>query len=295
MKLTKKCPYCGTVMPMGARQCMYCGQMQPDNDATQYQSGNNESTQYQSGTNDATQYQGGANDSTQYQGGVSDSTKYQGGVNDSTQYQGGAYPPPVPPARNGSNNNLLYILLAALLLVGLGVGAYFLFNDKGDSTTSTTTHDVITGTDTRDDDEGKDDVREIRDEEIEPIKDVTPVEEPVKEVSEPVTPPAPPVETTKYYNYSGNITYKSNVYYFKMNLTVKGNNVNGDYIVTNGENVWVTLSGTMDKSGKAIIREYKGGSPTTYYFDGYLNSSSFSGKYKTTSRPLVMDFYASAY
>ena len=51
--------------------------------------------------------------------------------------------------------------------------------------------------------------------------------------------------------------------------------------------------GTVDSSGKATIKEYKGGSPTGYYFEGYLNSSSFSGKYKTTSRPLVMNFYAS--
>lgn len=265
MKLTKKCPYCGTEMPMAARQCMYCGQMQPDNE------------------------------STQYQGGDSDATQYQGGVNDATQYQGRTYPPPMPPVKNGSNKTLLIALLAALLLVGIGVGAYFLFKDKGDSEGSEVTHEVITGTDTKSDAGENHKGREIIDEEIEPRKDIPPVEEPAKEITEPVTPPAPSAETTKYYNYTGSITYKSNIYYFQMNLTVKGNNVNGDYIVTNGDNVWVTLSGTVDNSGKAIIREYKGGSPTGYYFDGYLNSSSFSGKYKTTSRPLVMDFYASSY
>lgn len=315
MKLTKKCPYCGTVMPKDAQQCMFCGQMQPDNDATQFQGGDNDTTQFQGGDNDATQFQGGNGDATQFQGSDTDATQYQGGNGEATQYQdvneetqrtynnqntpsqGGAYPPSyppqMPPKKNGSNKKMLFILLAALLLIGGGVGALFLLKDKGDSTESKTTHEVITGNDTyndetsdfKDDDGGKIAESE-KDIEPEPKKDGT------KE-AEPVTPPAPPAETTNYYNFSGNITYKSDVYNFNMNLSVTGNRVNGDYIVTNGENVWVTLSGTMDSSGKATIKEYKGGSPTGYYFEGYLNSSSFSGKYKTTSRPLVMNFYAS--
>ena len=102
--------------------------------------------------------------------------------------------------------------------------------------------------------------------------------------------------TESYYTFngSGNITYKNNIYYFQMSLGVSGNNVNGSYIVTNGDNVWVDLSGTVDDNGKAVVYEYKNGRSTSYYFDGYLNSSSFSGKYKTTSRNLVMDFYASS-
>ena len=102
--------------------------------------------------------------------------------------------------------------------------------------------------------------------------------------------------TESYYNFSGSgrITYKSNVYYFDMNLNVNGNRVDGRYIVTNGNNVWVDLSGTVNDNGKAVVYEYENGSSTGYYFDGYLNSSSFSGKYKTTQRNIIMDFYASS-
>lgn len=287
MKLTKKCPYCGKELPMPTRQCVYCGQMQPDSDATQLQSGYNDATQFQE---------------------------------PSTMYG----PPPISTI-SGKKSKMKYllILLAALLLIGGGVAAYFLFFDK-DGSSRSRSHEVISSDDEDDDEsddrdakKGKkkakkkkkvkedwDDLdaqkdppaqRVEQDEKVEDVKAAEPVKaaEQVKAV-EPVKDPAPPVET-KYYNYTGNITYKSNVYSFRMNLTVDGNRVNGGYVVTNGENVWVTLSGTVDSNGKAIIREYKGGSPTTYYFDGYLNGSSFSGKYKTTSRPLVMNFYASSY
>ena len=247
--------------------------------------------------NDVTQFQGSDNDATQYQDDNEETQRTYNNQNTSSQF--GAYPPSYPPqmpsGKNGSNKKLLFILLAALLLIGGGVGAFFLLKDKGDSTESKTTHEVITGNDTNNDETNdfKDDFGE-KDAESEKYIEPEPKKEGTKE-AEPVTPPATPAETTNYYNFSGNITYKSNIYYFNMNLSVTGNRVNGDYIVTNGENVWVTLSGTVDSSGKATIKEYKGGSPTGYYFEGYLNSSSFSGKYITTSRtrPLVMDFYAS--
>ena len=280
MKLTKKCPYCGAEMPYIVRQCMNCGQIQPE-DVTPLQGGDNETTRYEE---------------------------------PSTMYG----PPPISTV-SGKKSKMKYllILLAALLLIGGGVAAYFLFFDK-DGSSRSRSHEVISSNDEDDDESDDRDAKKDKkkakkkkkvkedwddldaqedsptqrveqDEKVEEVK----AAEQVKAV-EPVKDPAPPVET-KYYNYTGNITYKSNVYSFRMNLTVDGNRVNGGYVVTNGENVWVTLSGTVDSNGKAIIREYKGGSPTSYYFDGYLNGSSFSGKYKTTSRPLVMNFYASSY
>lgn len=104
-----------------------------------------------------------------------------------------------------------------------------------------------------------------------------------------------PVEITNYYNYQGTITYKSDAYYFQMNLEITGTRVKGDYIVTNGDNVRVSLSGTVDNNGNALIKEYKNGRYTGYYFQGYLSVSSFSGKYNASSRRLSMDFYASSY
>ena len=265
--LIKYCPQCGSQMPYGSRQCMNCGQMQPDNDATRIQ----EPQMYGPPPN------------------------YRP---EPTMYG----PPPI--GRSNSKMKYLLILLAALLLIGGGVAAYFLFFDKDSSSKSRNNHEVV---DDDEDDEFEDDDEDMdednpkqkkhQDEKDTKTYDVSDeeVQTPAPPAPTPAPAPAPPAQTTAYYNYTGNITYKSNVYNFQMNLTVKGNRVSGDYIVTNGENIRVTLSGTVDSNGKAVIREYKGGSPTSYYFEGYLNSNSFSGKYKTTSRPLVMNFYASGY
>ncbi len=98
---------------------------------------------------------------------------------------------------------------------------------------------------------------------------------------------------TKVYDMEGEINHKSKEYSFKMHLQVNGKTIKGKYFVTNGERVWVTLSGTINSDGTAVIREYKDNRPTGYYFEGRLNSGFFSGKYKSTSRNLVMTFSAS--
>ena len=90
----------------------------------------------------------------------------------------------------------------------------------------------------------------------------------------------------------GSITYKKKVYNFNMQLSVNGSNVIGRYIVTNGANEWVDLSGTVDNTGRALVYEYNNGTPTNYYFEGDLRSSFFVGEYKSTSSKLVMDFHA---
>lgn len=98
---------------------------------------------------------------------------------------------------------------------------------------------------------------------------------------------------TKEYDMTGKINYKNNEYRFKMHLNVNGKTVKGRYLVTNGERVWVTLSGTINSDGMVILRESKGNRQTGYYFEGHLNGGYFTGKYKATTRPLVMSFSAS--
>lgn len=97
----------------------------------------------------------------------------------------------------------------------------------------------------------------------------------------------------KEYDMTGRINYKNNEYRFKMHLNVNGRSVKGKYYVTNGERVWVTLSGTINSDGIAVLREYKNNQQTGYYFEGHLNGGYFVGKYKASSRPLVMSFSAS--
>lgn len=270
MNLTKKCPYCGTVMPTGARQCMFCGQMQPDNDATQLQSGDNDATQYQN-----------MNENTQRVPNSQNGYPQSGGY---PPY----YPPQTPPEKNGSNKNILFILLAALLLAGIGVGAYFLLKDKGDTTK--TEHKVITGNDSSKNEKGgTKDIDDGKTDDIKPVKEEPPVEEPIKEEVKPVTPPVTSAETTKNYSYNGSITYKKDIWYFQMNLDVKGSNVTGSLFISNGARVWVPLKGTVDSSGKAIIRENNG---SGYYFDGYLSSTSYSGEYKNDHKKTIMTFSA---
>ena len=96
------------------------------------------------------------------------------------------------------------------------------------------------------------------------------------------------------YRLQGAITHKQN-YYFNMELNVKNNQVTGRYIVQNGENVYVTLSGTIDPNGNMTLTEYKGGAATGYYFTGRFNQANYSGKYRCTYRKLTMNFNASVY
>ena len=98
---------------------------------------------------------------------------------------------------------------------------------------------------------------------------------------------------TKEYDMAGKINYKNNEYRFKMHLNVKGKTVNGRYLVTNGERVWVTLSGTINSNGMVILRESKNNRQTGYYFEGHLNGGYFTGKYKATTSRIVMSFSAS--
>ena len=96
------------------------------------------------------------------------------------------------------------------------------------------------------------------------------------------------------YRLQGTIMHKQN-YYFDMELHVKNNQVTGKYIVQNGENVYVTLSGSIDSKGNMSLTEYKGGSATGYYFTGRFNQANYSGKYRCTYRKLTMSFNASVY
>ncbi len=107
--------------------------------------------------------------------------------------------------------------------------------------------------------------------------------------------PAPiPKVANGSYRLSGAIVYKD-TYYIDMMLNVNGSRVSGQYVVTNGENVYVTLSGSIDSNGNMKLTEYKGGSATGYYFTGRFNQRNYSGKYRCTYRKLTMNFNASVY
>ncbi len=296
---TKICPYCGTVLQIHLRQCGFCGQMQPMEDVVQMQYGDDE-TQMQ-GDSDATQMQYGDEGTQMSNGG--DATRIQSD-SDATQ-MGYGYPhanpagyqqPPVQPQKSNTLKYLL-ILAAVLLLAGGGVGAYFLLKDKGNSGNY-----IATGND--DDTEDFRTRKERPKNKVKPVKDVDDEDDvgerrvepaPVPTPISPVREDPPAVDENNYHYLQGDIVYasKGNVYNFQMNLVVNGNQVSGDYIVTNGENVWVTLKGTTNSSGKTILYEYKGGTPTSYYFEGKLSGGYFSGKYKTSARSLVMEFTAS--
>lgn len=197
-----------------------------------------------------------------------------------------ASPPQAPPPPQSDGNLKYKIILGVSLLVAIAaLAAYFLLGNP--KTASTENHEVVDSrgySSTRDDEKEvvRDEKKSEKEEEEHTV--VAPVEK-RKEVT-----PAPPA--TIRHNLAGAITHKSN-YYFKMQIDITGSSVTGQYIVTNGENVWVNLSGSKDSSGKITLREYKSGTPTSYYFEGYLSGGTFSGKYKTTSRKLVMDFSAS--
>ena len=128
-----------------------------------------------------------------------------------------------------------------------------------------------------------------------PVAETAPPAPAVQEA--PVAPPPPVVKNrvaNGTYRLNGAIMHKQN-YYIDMELHVKGNQVSGQYIVFNGENVYVRLSGTVDANGNMRLTEYKNGVATGYYFTGRFNQTTYSGKYKCTNRKLTMNFSASTY
>ena len=65
--------------------------------------------------------------------------------------------------------------------------------------------------------------------------------------------------------------------------------------MTNGENIYVTLTGSIDTNGNMKLIEYKNGKPTGYYFTGKFDGSVYSGTYRSSTRKLTMDFSASTF
>ena len=182
-----------------------------------------------------------------------------------------------------SNSNLwIYALLAFLLTVLLGGGAYWLFNHTGKKAGDNAPKTEVTNN--------------------APSSSVTSVKQESSTTTsvKPETKPAdaPQVVRNKVangtYNLSGVIMHKQN-YYFDMEVNVKGNQATGEYIVRNGENVNVTLSGSIGANGDMKLTEYKNGQPTGYYFTGCFNEATYSGTYRCTTRKLTMNFTASTY
>ncbi len=97
------------------------------------------------------------------------------------------------------------------------------------------------------------------------------------------------------YHLNGSITHKQDNYYIDMEVDVNGNKATGQYIVYNGENIYVTLDGHIDAEGNMKLTEYKNGEATGYYFMGKFNQTTYSGKYRCTTRKLNMNFSASTY
>lgn len=102
------------------------------------------------------------------------------------------------------------------------------------------------------------------------------------------------------FHFNGVITYKDYRYDFKMDLECSDNIVSGKYIVTNGENVYVQLKGTLNDNGKLELTEYKNDITTGYSFKGYLENyniytgeyNCYTGEYINTQNGLTMKFNA---
>ena len=210
-------------------------------------------------------------------------------------------PQPQPQPQNNSSNTTLLVIIILLLALIIGVLAWFLWGEKlfggkeepeqelVTPTTSTATEDVEAATIAV-----AEDVTETP-EAPAPVAEAAPPAPAVQEVPAPV---APPVVRNRVangtYRLNGAIMHKQN-YYIDMELHVKGNQVSGQYIVYNGENVYVRLSGTVDANGNMRLTEYKNGAATGYYFTGTFNQATYAGKYKCTNRKLTMNFSASTY
>ena len=185
-----------------------------------------------------------------------------------------------PQEKKGNSNIWLYAVIALLSLALVGAGAYiFLNKDKGQGGSTT-------NTEVKNDDS---------DASVVTFKD-EPQSPQASTQRERQSPEASPAKSNKVadgtYYLSGDITHKQN-YYFNMEVKVRGNQARGQYIVTNGENVYVTLSGNIDADGNMKLTEYKNGQPTGYYFTGRFDESIYTGTYRCTNRKLVMNFTAS--
>lgn len=175
------------------------------------------------------------------------------------------------PVKEGKSNTWLYVIIALLVAALLACGAYFLLNrQKADKAPDNVNPPTVA------------------------VDDKPSPAPPVEEE----TRPAPAPVTIKHkvangsYSMDGVITHKEK-YFFDMDLKVNDSEVTGRYIVTNGENIYVTLTGSIDTDGNMKLIEYKNGKPTGYYFTGKFDGSVYSGTYRSSTRKLTMDFSAS--
>ena len=216
-------------------------------------------------------------------------------------------PQPQPQPQNNSNNNVLLVIIILLLALIVGVLAWLLWGNKikdmfqgkeePQEELVTSTKNPVDETEAAIPEIAAEDAVEIAEDAPGAVEDV-PVAAPVPVEREAPAPVAPPVVRNKVangtYRLNGAITHKQN-YYIDMEIHVNGNRASGQYIVYNGENVYVRLSGTIDANGTMRLTEYKNGAPTGYYFTGRFNQATYSGKYKCTNRNLTMNFSASTY
>lgn len=187
----------------------------------------------------------------------------------------------VPYKKNNNSEKWLYAVLALLLTLLLGFVAYLLFNkDKGAEGNTPTTEVVKSDPATS--------TTSVKQESVPPSIPSTSA----KQETQPAAVRNKVANGTYYL--SGAITHKQ-TYYIDMEVNVSGNQATGRYIVRNGENVFVTLSGTIDSKGNMKLTEYKSGQPTGYYFTGQFNQAVYSGTYRCTTRKLTMKFSASTY
>ena len=203
------------------------------------------------------------------------------------QDNGARVPYGAPPAKKSDSNVLLYALVGLLAIALLGAGAYIFLNrgktDNGQGGS----------------------IPKIEEEYETPDNSPVQVEQEARahapeesEAHESQSLPASAAMSKAVadgtYYLSGAITHKQN-YYIEMEVKVKDSEATGRYIVTNGENIYVTLSGSIDTDGNMKLTEYKNGQPTGYYFTGRFDESLYTGTYRCTNRKLVMNFSASTY
>ncbi|MBO4659187.1 MAG: hypothetical protein J5637_06160 [Prevotella sp.] len=207
--------------------------------------------------------------------------------------------PPQP--QNNSNNNVLLVIIILLLALIVGVLAWLLWGDKIKEmfqAKEEPQEELVMPSNPPVADETEAAIPEIAAEDAVEVAEEVPVAAPVPVEREAPAAVAPPVVRNKVangtYRLNGAIMHKQN-YYIDMEIHVNGNRASGQYIVYNGENVYVRLSGTIDANGTMRLTEYKNGAPTGYYFTGRFNQATYSGKYKCTNRNLTMNFSASTY
>lgn len=200
------------------------------------------------------------------------------------QDNGARVPYNVPREKKSSSNTWLYAVIALLSMALVGAGAYiFLNKDKGlgGSTSNTEVKNEDSGTS----------VVTFKDE---PQTHAPQAPAQREEQYSSVSPAQSNKVANGTYSLSGVITHKQN-YYIEMEVKVRGDQANGRYIVTNGENIYVTLTGNIDADGNMKLTEYKNGQPTGYYFTGRFDESLYTGTYRSTNRNLVMNFSASTF